>query len=628
MRATGSLHADFPLVKAVVVALLVLVCGTATLPARADTLAQARDAYRAGDYPRALALYRESLATRAAPARVAEAYTGIGKVHLKEERFEQAIEALEQADAAEPIDAGLTASLAFAYFSTGQLEAAQASIERAIRHWDALRAKPSRDEIDRLTLLEQQGHAYRLAQQIAMQRGEPLRALEIAEQTRARSLVERFLGAERDGFLDAERIRALARRVGTTILYYSVTGRELRVDSVEQEGQSWLYIWVITPKGDITHEVVDLRPLHAEYGRYPLNELASKTRRLIALGRNTERANQTFPLLHRLLIEPVLDALPRGAAQPLLVVADSALHLMPFAVFSDAQGTMLIDRYVLTFAPSLSAHAQLVARAAQGDNWRANPLIIGNPTPMPSLRNAEGRAVPLAGLQGAELEAALIANRLGATPLLKDAATLGAVLDGIEQRTLLHFATHGLFDYDAGVNEFGFVPRTQESIARKNNVVINSGAIVMGKGVSIGGVRANVAAANERVARIDYPGLLALAPPGDINGFLSARRVAGLQLNAGLAVLSACDTARGRVAAEGVVGIARAFMAAGVPSVVISLWSLPDQQTVYLMDAFYTRLDAGEQPAAALRSAMLATRAKYPAAKNWAGFALLGRSAW
>ena len=95
-----------------------------------------------------------------------------------------------------------------------------------------------------------------------------------------------------------------------------------------------------------------------------------------------------------------------------------------------------------------------------------------------------------------------------------------------------------------------------------------------------------------------------------------------------MAVLSACDTGRGRVAAEGVVGLGRAFMAAGVPSVALSLWSLPDQETVFLMDTFYAHLDAGDQPAVALRRAMLATRSKHPAAKNWAGFNLMGRPNW
>lgn len=625
----GALRcSSLPLARSAQAWLLALCCSVGAAAAGADPLDDARAAYRAGDDSRALSLYRAALTTVTKPDRVAEAHVGIGRVHLKRDEFGPAIAALTQADAVQPLDAGLAAGLAFAHQGAGNLAAAQSTIERSLASWDALRRRPGLDEVDRLTLLEQQGHAYRLAQQIAMQRGQPLRALEIAEQTRARSLVERLLGAEEGGYLSVDDIRTLASRSRTTILYYSVTGRELRVDSVEQEGQSWLYIWVVSPQGEVTHAVVDLRPLHADYGRYPLNQLAGKTRRLVALGRNTVRANQTFPVLHQLLIDPVLDALPGADDQPLLVVADSALHLLPFPAFSDAQGRMLIDRYILSFAPSLGAYAQLAARPARGERWRDNPLVIGNPTPMPSLRNAQGRAVPLAGLKGAELEAALVANRLGVEPLLNNAATLGAVLDGIEQRSLLHFATHGLFDFDAGVNEFGFVPRQEESIARKNNVVINSGAVVMGKGVAIGGVRADVAAANERVARIDYPGLLALAPPGDISGFLSARRVAGLELRAGLAVLSACDTGRGRVAAEGVVGIARAFMAAGVPSVVMSLWSLPDQETVFLMDAFYAGLDRGEQPAAALRGAMLATRARYPAAKNWAGFALLGRSHW
>ncbi|MGD1852548.1 MAG: CHAT domain-containing protein [Cyanophyceae cyanobacterium] len=85
-----------------------------------------------------------------------------------------------------------------------------------------------------------------------------------------------------------------------------------------------------------------------------------------------------------------------------------------------------------------------------------------------------------------------------------------------------------------------------------------------------------------------------------------------------------CDTGRGRVTGEGVVGLARSFMAAGIPTVVASLWKVPDDATRTLMVAFYEGLLDGQDKAQALRSAMLATQKEYPGIRNWAAFTVLG----
>jgi len=62
----------------------------------------------------------------------------------------------------------------------------------------------------------------------------------------------------------------------------------------------------------------------------------------------------------------------------------------------------------------------------------------------------------------------------------------------------------------------------------------------------------------------------------------------------------------------------------GAPSVVVSLWSIPDEPTRDLIVEFYRQLDGGGGKAEALRDAMLATRVKYPNPVNWAAFVLLG----
>ena len=82
-------------------------------------------------------------------------------------------------------------------------------------------------------------------------------------------------------------------------------------------------------------------------------------------------------------------------------------------------------------------------------------------------------------------------------------------------------------------------------------------------------------------------------PPAEAeDGLLTAQDVAGLDLlNTELAVLSACDTGLGEIhSGEGVFGLRRAFVLAGVRTLVMSLWKVPDLATAFLMDRFYDNL--------------------------------------
>ena len=98
-----------------------------------------------------------------------------------------------------------------------------------------------------------------------------------------------------------------------------------------------------------------------------------------------------------------------------------------------------------------------------------------------------------------------------------------------------------------------------------------------------------------------------------------------LELSAELAVLSACDTFKGELRTDGVVGVARSFLAAGVSSLAVSLWKVDDRATKELMVQFYARFVAGEGAAAAMRGAMRAMiRAGCWTPKQWAGFVVYG----
>jgi hypothetical protein len=113
----------------------------------------------------------------------------------------------------------------------------------------------------------------------------------------------------------------------------------------------------------------------------------------------------------------------------------------------------------------------------------------------------------------------------------------------------------------------------------------------------------------------------------DSAGRLLAGDIAELDLPARLAVLSACETGSGRIlSGEGVLGLSSAFLGAGVPTVVASLWPVDDAVTTTLMERFYVELYFGHDPATALARAQDYVRADPATAHpfHWAGFVVVG----
>jgi CHAT domain-containing protein len=181
----------------------------------------------------------------------------------------------------------------------------------------------------------------------------------------------------------------------------------------------------------------------------------------------------------------------------------------------------------------------------------------------------------LPSLPGAETEANAIAQLFNTKAILGKNATKAAFKELIPQAKIIHLATHGLLD---DYKKFGI------------------------------------------------PGAVALAPSGDDDGLLTSGEILDLKLNAELVVLSACDTGRGRIAGDGVIGLSRSLITAGTPSVLVSLWSVPDSPTASLMTEFYRQIQQKPDKAQALRQAMLTTKKAYPNPKDWAAFTLIGEA--
>ncbi|HKI06078.1 MAG TPA: CHAT domain-containing protein [Thermoanaerobaculia bacterium] len=180
---------------------------------------------------------------------------------------------------------------------------------------------------------------------------------------------------------------------------------------------------------------------------------------------------------------------------------------------------------------------------------------------------------PDGSLPYAAEEARAVARLYGAEPLVGSAATEGAVAARAGEAGILHLAAH----------------------ATLNPV-------------------------NPLFTRVE------LAPDEGHDGSLEMHEVFGLDLSkTGLVVLSACGTQMGRLSAgDEIEGLTRAFLYAGTPAVMASLWNVDDESTALLMERFYTHLRKGKERAEALRRAQAETRRKFPHPYHWAAFVLTG----
>lgn len=134
--------------------------------------------------------------------------------------------------------------------------------------------------------------------------------------------------------------------------------------------------------------------------------------------------------------------------------------------------------------------------------------------------------------------------------------------------------------------------------------------------------------ATHAVASSDLPehSGLVLGSAGAGDGVLQAFEIFDLSLDADMVVLSGCETALGpELSGEGMMGLTRAFLYAGVNTVVISLWPVEDRSTRELMKRFYQRLTEMD-PVEALRTAKLETAAdpEFEHPFHWAPFILVG----
>ncbi|MEG4544311.1 CHAT domain-containing protein, partial [Microcoleus sp. Aus8_D2] len=466
-------------------------------------------------------------------------------------------------------------------FKINQFPEAEAKLRASIIIHESLRSKLVHND-HKASIFETQISAYRLLQKVLVAQAKYDEALEISELGRTRAFVELLqqnllttdlTTNEVTNTLSIPRIQQIAQQKNSTIVEYSI---------IDPDN---LYIWVIQPNGNITHRAANLEPLTQQ--NQSLKQIILKTRVSIGVEETDDEGNEIqmepnssietqrhlLKILYQILIEPIADLLPTDPNDSIIFIPHYELFLVPFTALQSANNRYLIEDHIILTAPSIQVLEQTSQHQENIKGLRQAALIVGDPTIAAKFQE---NPYNLSQLPRAKEAAEAIAAILGTAAISGENATKAAILDQMLNTRIVHLSAHGLLD------DF------------------------QGSGI---------------------PGTIILAGSGDTDdGALNAAEILQLKLNSELVVLSACSTGRGKITGDGVNGLSRCFILAGVPSVIVSLWNMGAISAKLLMTEFYQNLARGDNRAAALRYAMLTTKARFPSPIAWAAFTLIGET--
>lgn len=284
--------------------------------------------------------------------------------------------------------------------------------------------------------------------------------------------------------------------------------------------------------------------------------------------------------LFALVVGPATEQL-RGV-KTLCIVPDGFLWNLPFQALMSVSNRHLLEDYAIYYAPSLSVLRHMNQKE-QANGANSTLLAFGNPI----IGKDEQREQDLCPLPEAENEVRDIANTFDPKArrvFIGREATEMTFKALAPSYSVIHLATHGALDNRQPL----------------------------------------------------YSHVLLTKTDGDSenDGLLEAREIMNMRLSADLAVLSACETANGKISpGEGVIGMSWAFFVAGTRSMVVSQWKVNSASTSSLLMNFYRTLksnqsDTNARKARALREAAvsLMKTGRYHHPFYWAGFVLVGRS--
>ena len=273
-------------------------------------------------------------------------------------------------------------------------------------------------------------------------------------------------------------------------------------------------------------------------------------------------------LLYEVIISPIQDLL---VDNEVIFVPEGPLCLAPFPAFMDSDSKYLCEPFRVRVTPSLTS-LKLIADCPADYHIKTGALLVGDPW----VQDVTFERTKLQQLPFAQEEVQMIGRILHTAPLIGRQATKNEVLKRLSLVSLVHIAAHGRM-------------KTGEIALAPNPIPVSRA-------------------------------------PVEEDFVLTMRDVLNIQMRARLVVLSCCHSGRGEITADGVVGIARAFLGAGARSVLVSLWAINDEATLEFMRSFYQHLEQGNSASAALNQAINCMREsdRYSEVKHWAPFVLIG----
>lgn len=612
-----------------------------------DTLRSIGEAYfKNGDVAAAQSNYERAVkiaVDQADPNKKIAAMISISRLQLAGGKTAEAIASAEQAKAIFESMIGpgsrpdLWDALGRAYLTAGNFAKARTSFERAVADVESVRTNAGASVENEASYFSERIAPFHALTAMLISQGKNALALEYAERARSRALIETLQNGKVDNsgamtaiekqheqqlrielmslntrvarlrsdadadkatkLLEEQRLKRLEFEDFKNRTYSSHP--ELRTDRGEMKpialeetaklfpNRSSALLEFVVAKDSAFLLTVTLNVLNqptVNSFRFDASNLAKKVedyRTKVAVG--DLDVQELSRSLYDLLLKPAASQL--AGRTNLIVVPDGPLWDLPFQSLVDDKGKFLAEKAAISYAPSLTALREMKKKAeSRKPQYEAGLLAFGNPTITDATRTRVQSVFSGENL-GPIPEAGRLVDSLAKMYGPKEskvftgaAAREESAKSEAPKHKIVQFATHGIL----------------------NNVSPMYSHLVL--------------AQNDQDPNED--------------GLLEAWELKDLDLKADMVILSACDTARGRISnGEGVIGMTWAAFIAGAPTTVASQWKVESKSTTELMLEFHRQLLTGKvSKAEALRRAELKVM-KMPGYKHpsyWAGFVIVG----
>ena len=492
------------------------------------------------------------------------------------------------------------------FFGLGQYDKAERHLKRAVLFYQELFDGALRQDYYKVSRCEHSVRVYRLLILVLLTQNKAEEGLLVAERGRSKALAElmttsyslKTSEANEARALSLSQIREVVKLLDTTVIFFSL---------LENNDTSIIWSWTIKSNGQVTDMpcgIVSDETTSCEAQASPatlavkgtnLMSILAETRQLLIKGRGSrEYEDRSLSFLYaedyvtcanNRLIEDEEEQEKLQSYEEKRKDALTRLYQILCPRLQERTGGSQVvivsdgPVHLIPFAALIDENGHYLAESLQ---VRHVPSLATAKLIMEHRVDLKGGtsplivgdpAIPKRRLPCAKEEALMISKLLGVEPLIGENATKEKVLQSLEKAKLIHIAAHG--DMERG------------------EILLASNPGSKGE-------------------KKDY--------------MLMLSDLEGKPLRASLVVLSCCHSAKGEVKADGVIGIARAFIGAGARSVLVALWAISDEGTLYFMNAFYQHFSRGLKASECLNKAMEVMRnsTKFCDPHFWAPFILIG----